>query len=95
MNEMRETKNGNRTVVTGFARFGIEREGRFLSSGGTGSVAYRNPPLKRWASAPVSALNRWDGSSHSGLDLTSIVEGNGVAARRGGEQPETNCRSVG
>ena len=46
-------------------------------------------------SAPVSALNQQGESPCSGLDLTLIVEGNCVAARRGGEQPETNGWSVG
>ena len=46
-------------------------------------------------SAPVSALNQWGESPRSGLDLTPIVKGNCVAARRGGEQPETNCWSIG
>jgi hypothetical protein len=52
-------------------------------------------PNESGARAAVSALNQWGGSPHSGLDLASIVEGNCVAARRGGEQPETNCWSVG
>ena len=32
---------------------------------------------------------------HAGVCHNSVAEGNCVAARRGGEQPEANCRSVG
>jgi hypothetical protein len=51
--------------------------------------------LTAGASAPVSALNRWGASPHSGLDLASIVESNCAAEMRGGEQLETNCWSAG
>lgn len=60
------------------------------SEGGT-----RFNPLSRPLCAPVNALKQWGASPHSGLDLTPIVEGNCVAARRGGEQPEANGWSVG
>ena len=44
--------------------------------------------------APESAHQQWGESPHRTEHWLSVVEGNCVAERRGGEQPETNCQSI-
>ena len=53
------------------------------------------PPLKRWASAPESVLDREGESPSQAYALRPVTEGQGVAARRGPKRLEVNCRSVG
>jgi hypothetical protein len=50
-------------------------------------------PRKR-ASAPESAHQQWGGSPHRTEHWLSVAEGNCVAERRGGEQPEANDQSI-
>jgi hypothetical protein len=45
-------------------------------------------------SAPESAHQQWGGSPHRTEHWLSVAEGNCVAERRGGEQPETNDQSI-
>src|SRR5712675_1706069 len=45
-------------------------------------------------SAPESAHQQWGESPHRTEHWLSVVEGNCVVERRGGEQPETNCQSI-
>src|ERR1700745_440865 len=45
-------------------------------------------------SAPESARQPWGESPHRTEHWLSVVEGNCVVERRGGEQPETNCQSI-
>jgi hypothetical protein len=64
--------------------------------------------MPEWATHPVGRKYRVSGlvcaregvpfagwKSLSELATGSVAEGNCVVARRGGEQPEANCRSVG
>src|SRR5260370_22605982 len=44
--------------------------------------------------APESAHQQWGESPHRTEHWLSVVEGNCVVERRGGEQPETNCQSI-
>src|SRR5271166_872310 len=46
------------------------------------------------ASAPESAHQQWGGSPHRTEHWLSVAEGNCVAERRGGEQPEANDQSI-
>jgi hypothetical protein len=46
------------------------------------------------ASAPESAHQQWGGSPHRTEHWMSVAEGNCVAERRGGEQPEANDQSI-
>jgi hypothetical protein len=54
------------------------------------------PLVKRDAllSAPESAHQQWGGSPHRTEHWLSVAEGNCVAERRGGEQPEANDQSI-
>ncbi len=45
-------------------------------------------------SAPESAHQQWGGSPHRTEHWLSVAEGNCVAERRGGEQPEANDQSI-
>jgi len=47
-----------------------------------------------YASAPESAHQPWGGSPHRTEHWLSVAEGNCVAERRGGEQPEANDQSI-
>jgi hypothetical protein len=47
-----------------------------------------------YASAPESAHQQWGGSPHRTEHWLSVAEGNCVAERRGGEQPEANDQSI-
>src|SRR5271166_4901985 len=47
-----------------------------------------------YASAPESAHQQWGGSPHRTEHWMSVAEGNCVAERRGGEQPEANDQSI-
>ena len=44
--------------------------------------------------APESAHQQWGGSPHRTEHWLSVAEGNCVAQRRGGEQPEANDQSI-
>jgi hypothetical protein len=44
--------------------------------------------------APESAHQQWGGSPHRTEHWLSVAEGNCVAERRGGEQPEANDQSI-
>src|SRR5260221_10479147 len=46
------------------------------------------------ASAPENANHQWGESPHRTEHWLSVVEGNCVVERRGGEQPEGNCQSI-
>ena len=46
------------------------------------------------ASAPVKAIEQSGGSPDQSIRYHSVVEGNCVFNRKGGEQPETNEQSV-
>jgi hypothetical protein len=46
------------------------------------------------ASAPESAHQQWGGSPHRTEHWLSVAEGNCVAERRGGKQPEANDQSI-
>ena len=50
--------------------------------------------LEAYASAPESAHQQWGGSPHRTEHWMSVAEGNCVAERRGGEQPEANDQSI-
>src|SRR5258708_19904787 len=45
-------------------------------------------------SAPENAHQQWGESPHRTEHWLSVVEGNCVVERRGGEQPEANCQSI-
>ena len=45
-------------------------------------------------SAPESAHQQWGGRPHRTEHWLSVAEGNCVAERRGGEQPEANDQSI-
>src|SRR5712672_1164093 len=47
-----------------------------------------------WLGAPESAHQQWGGSPHRRERWLSVAEGNCVAERRGGEQPEANDQSI-
>ena len=53
------------------------------------------PGLTSWASASVSVYDRRGASPLEAIVLRLVAEGNCVAVRRGGEQPEANGQSVG
>ncbi len=63
--------------------------------GQTGTVSLRKR-VRRDAllSAPESAHQQWGGSPHRTEHWLSVAEGNCVAERRGGEQPEANDQSI-
>src|ERR1700730_1801384 len=50
--------------------------------------------LEADGSAPESAHEQWGGSPHRTEHWLSVAEGNCVAERRGGEQPEANDQSI-
>src|SRR5437773_8558521 len=50
--------------------------------------------LEAYASAPESAHQQWGGSPHRTEHWLSVAEGNCVAERRGGKQPEANDQSI-
>src|SRR5438552_10058004 len=50
--------------------------------------------LEPLLSAPESAHQQWGGSPHRTEHWLSVAEGNCVAERRGGEQPEANDQSI-
>ena len=52
------------------------------------------PLDQRRFSAPESAHQQWGGSPHRTEHWLSVAEGNCVAERRGGEQPEANDQSI-
>jgi hypothetical protein len=54
----------------------------------------QSPWLASLVSAPESAHQQWGGSSHRTGHWLSVAEGNCVAERRGGEQPEANDQSI-
>ena len=59
-------------------------------------VAWQRQRVRRDAllSAPESAHQQWGGSPHRTEHWLSVAEGNCVAERRGGEQPEANDQSI-
>ena len=61
-----------------------------------GTVLSRDafPGTSCQASAPESAHQQWGGSPHRTEHWLSVAEGNCVAERRGGEQPEANDQSI-
>src|SRR6266481_1167506 len=87
--------NGSRlTGVNPCAGFRLRRDG--IASGSTveadgGQVGGRGAPRP---SAPESAHQQWGESPHRTEHWLSVVEGNCVVERRGGEQPEANCQSI-
>ena len=50
--------------------------------------------LEAYASAPEGAHQQWGGSPHRTEHWLSVAEGNCVAERRGGKQPEANDQSI-
>jgi len=59
-----------------------------------GAVGVTSYPRKRVSCArKVATSARWKSVSEKATN--SVAEGNCVAVKRGGEQPEANCRSVG
>src|SRR5438876_11917843 len=73
---------------------GVSKASRFTR--GKSGVARLTKRVKRDAllSAPESAHQQWGGSPHRTEHWLSVAEGNCVAERRGGEQPEANDQSI-
>jgi hypothetical protein len=53
-----------------------------------------SPVSLKPVSAPESAHQQWGGSPRRTERCLSVAEGNCVAERRGGEQPEANDQSI-
>ena len=65
-----------------------------LSNMGPDQILTPVPAINRRPSAPESAHQQWGGSPHRTEHWLSVAEGNCVAERRGGEQPEANDQSI-
>ena len=74
--------------------FGIDHAAVFQASLRDAGELYLDPAINRRASAPESAHQQWGGSPHRTEHWLSVAEGNCVAERRGGEQPEANDQSI-
>lgn len=64
------------------------------------AIPVSNHPIEMTGSSPVMSASREDAlsarwKSVPGMVAIPEIEGNCVAARRGGEQPEVNRQSVG
>ena len=69
----------------------IGNDGRMAQSRRSIAAQYR---LEAYASAPEGAHQQWGGSPHRTEHWLSVAEGNCVAERRGGKQPEANDQSI-